>query len=149
VTACLLPQTECGEPAVGLESIDLLVQIGPDRWLRVPAAAMPALAAVERDPATLLGGFVLQTRCRPRPLAAAPRGFLAWSPPPDGTTLRLHSSAEEFTDSTGTLGRVLLTPLAAVADAAWWILKHGPFDFDLLRGDPCGARPVLAPIGAR
>jgi hypothetical protein len=151
VLGCLVPRSECGGAAAGIEAIDLLVQVGgapPYRYLRVPAVAMPALALVVRDPTTLLDRFVLLARCQPR-LATAPRPIMPLAAPPAGTTMRLCSNVEVFENRTGTFGKVLLTPLAAVADATLWLLEHGPFPADLFRGGESCSKPGLAPAKSR
>ena len=106
-----------GTGAHGIDDIDLLVRVGPPggRCLRVPAAVTPVLAAVHRDPTTLVSErFVLWADCEPLPIPRPQEPLRSLACP---QLLALTTGVEGTHDRVGVLEKLALTPFAFTLDA--------------------------------
>lgn len=128
LACCFDPDTGSDTAADRMTGAEVLVQVGAAEhrcYLRVPVAALPLLAHVHRRDDTLLPRF----RCEQHFLAVLRPGGEPRSGPlplPAGTMLVLNSRRHSQVDWQQLHLKEILTPLAAIGDAALWVLKHGP-----------------------
>lgn len=101
---------------------DLLVRVDatPPRTVCVPANIVPVLAAVRRDPDTLLPRFLLHATGRVRPVAATG----AWRPLASPRELHFVTRVETVGPRLSPLERYVLKPLVQVVDAVGCLLLH-------------------------
>lgn len=118
--ACL-PATD------GTADRDLLLQAGTRAqpcFLRVPLASLPLLAGVHRSRDTLLPRFRCEQRFVPEPCAGVQGCRPLPLPVPVDLVLRSHLRRQVDWEQLGL--KELLTPFAALGDAAIWVAKQGP-----------------------
>jgi hypothetical protein len=140
----LLPRGQDGHGKVlaalpaqqGGDRRDLLVRVdsGSDcHYLRVPAAEAPLLCALHHDPQSLFDRYQLQANCAAAFLPG-PLPGVAMYPLRGSTSIAFTSFVEGMRPRFSLPVKVLLTPLAAIADAACLVLKAGPVDLRALFG---------------
>jgi hypothetical protein len=129
-------------PAAGaprLADLDVVVSVGSAEsaaYLRVPAAAVSALAAVEHDWSTLGPRFAFCCRCRPR----APRALeLSLQPMRCRGELHLVTRIMEYRNYYGWFTHNVLIPVTEAID---WALR---FVWALLVGDAFPSQPEPQP----